>query len=85
MKKKKKKPTESESYSSVILVRVGAQNVTAGVTMALRTVLNWTALGMNQNQNIWLKQLKVTRKYLAAFLNKSSSFYTCLSMYVTYV
>jgi hypothetical protein len=44
------------------------------VTVALRTVLNWTALGMDQNRNLWLKQLTVALKYLAAFFKQTDYF-----------
>lgn len=69
-----KKPAESKSNSSEILVWSGAQYVTTGVTVTLRTVLSWTALGMDQNKNIQLKQIKVMRKYLSALFKQTDHF-----------
>jgi len=37
---------------------------------ALRTTLNWEALGRDQIANFWLKQLTVTHKHIAALFNK---------------
>jgi hypothetical protein len=41
-----------------------------GVTMALRTTLNWKAPGRDAIPNFWLKQLTATHKYLATLFNK---------------
>jgi hypothetical protein len=41
-----------------------------GVTMALRTTLNWKASGRDQTPNFWLRKLTATHKYLVTLFNK---------------
>jgi hypothetical protein len=40
------------------------------VAEALRTMLNWKALGRDQIPKFWLKQLTATHKHIAAIFNK---------------
>ena len=58
------------------------------VVEALRTKLNWKALGRDQIANFWLKKLTATHKHIAALFHKfieDDQILECLTAGVTFL